>query len=371
MTPTHTIINGHATAESRWARLGPYYAMFPLDFTFKVINKYSKKGDYIIDPFAGRCSTVFAGNILKRNSLGIEINPVGWLYGKVKLQPATKENVLIRLTDIYNKRNHYVNASKNINDFFRFCFCEEVLKFLIACRKNLDWQNNNVDATLMAIILVYLHGKIGESLSNQMKMTKAMSIPYSIQWWKKHGFRTPPEINPYNFLKTKIEWRYAKGAPKTLTDSHVILGDSTIKLTNVVKQNKRKFALLFTSPPYCAVTNYHVDQWLRLWMLGGQETTQSPKEKYKGRFNNKQEYYTLLDSVFGLCSKIMKVNSIIYVRTDIRKFTRETTEQILEKYFPKHKKMTFVHKVNKRTQTDVIGNISSEKGEVDIILSRY
>ena len=65
---------GFKTAEGRWARFGPYYAMFPLEFAFEVVDKYSKKGDYIIDPFAGRCSSIYAGGVLERNSLGIEIN---------------------------------------------------------------------------------------------------------------------------------------------------------------------------------------------------------------------------------------------------------------------------------------------------------
>lgn len=75
---------GFSTAEARWARFGPYYAMFPLEFAFNVVEEYSKEGDYIIDPFAGRCSSIYAGGVLGRNSLGIEINPVGWLYGKSK-----------------------------------------------------------------------------------------------------------------------------------------------------------------------------------------------------------------------------------------------------------------------------------------------
>lgn len=43
------IVKGQQTAESRWAKFGPYYAMFPIDFAFKVVKQYSRKGDYIID----------------------------------------------------------------------------------------------------------------------------------------------------------------------------------------------------------------------------------------------------------------------------------------------------------------------------------
>ena len=309
------ILNGHQTAEARWARFGPYYAMFPLDFAFDVVKKYSRKGDCIIDPFAGRCSSVFAGGVLGRVSLGIEINPVGWLYGKVKLKPAFKHEVLARLNDIYSKRNYFSQSIKKMPEFYRICFCDEVLKFLLAARKYLDWKENNVDATLMSIILVYLHGKLGEGLSNQMRMTKSMGMAYSVKWWKQQQLEVPPEINPYEFIAKKIEWRFDKGVPNISTNSQVIFGDSTIKLVDVaneVKASNKKFSLLFTSPPYCSITDYHADQWLRIWMLGGSENPQYLKDKHKGRFVNKQEYYNLLDNVFGLCAGIMKDNATIY-----------------------------------------------------------
>src|SRR5690348_288738 len=118
MIETKKILKSFSTAESRWARFGPYYAMFPLDFAFDVVEKFSEEGDYIIDPFAGRCSSIYAGGVLGRSSLGIEINPVGWLYGFVKLQPADKEEVVDRLLEIYGKRNYYRRAIKKMDEFF-------------------------------------------------------------------------------------------------------------------------------------------------------------------------------------------------------------------------------------------------------------
>jgi DNA modification methylase len=375
MINTSQILKGHQTAEARWARFGPYYAMFPLDFAFDVVKKYSKEGDYIIDPFAGRCSSIFAGGVLGRVSLGIEINPVGWLYGKVKLEPASKDKVIDRLLEVYSKRNYFSQSIEKMPEFYRICFCDEVLKFLLAVRKYLDWEKNNVDATLMSIILVCLHGKLGEGLSNQMRMTKSMGMAYSVKWWKEKGFETPPEINPYEFLTKKIEWRFDKGLPNIPADSRVIFGDSTVKLVDIAKKSKEhdiKFSLLFTSPPYCSITDYHADQWLRLWMLGGSENPQYFKEKHKGRFINKQEYYDLLDSVFRLCSEIMEDGATVYVRTDARQFTFDTTLEILKKHFPNHqvKVRKKPLKEDTRTQTKLFGDKSMKPGEVDIILTR-
>lgn len=374
MIKVENILNGFTTAEARWARFGPYYAMFPLEFAFDVVLKYSRKGDYIIDPFAGRCSSIYAGSVLGRNSLGIEINPVGWLYGRVKLNPANKLDVINRLHEIYKKRNFFKDSLEMMPEFFRICYCDEVLTFLLAARSHLDWKNNQTDATLMSILLVYLHGKIGEGLSNQMRMTKSMGMNYSIDWWKKHNMINPPKINPAEFITQKIDWRYEKGKP-TVHESAVIYGDSASKLKLIVEravENKIKFSLLFTSPPYYSITNYHADQWLRLWLLGGPEHTKSLMDKHKGRFGNKQEYFNLLDTVFGLSSELMKKKSTIYVRTDKREFTLQTTMDILTKYFPKHD-LQIVEKPLKRntkTQTKLYGDKSLKPGEVDLILTK-
>lgn len=366
-------LKGNSTAETRWAKFGPYYAMFPIDFAFKVIEQYSKPNDYIIDPFAGRFSSVYAGGVLGRNSVGIEISPIGWLYGNTKLCPAPKDEIKDRLLDIYNRRNDFTDEAKNMGEFFQLCYCPEVLKFLLSVRENLDWKNNNTDATLVSIILVHLHGKMGEGLSNQMRQTKAMGLNYSINWWKTNGFTKPPEYNPLDFLMKKIDWRYAKNIPNIETDCKAIFGDSTIELEELIKiskKNKIKYSLLFTSPPYCSVVDYHVEQWLRLWLLKeGAEKPQTNPDKYKNRFNSKDDYRELLDSVFGACSEIMQKKCTVFVRTDIRDFTHDLTIELLQNHFPKHKLARSESEVLTKNQTEVFGN-KSRKKEVDLILTR-
>ncbi len=318
MIKTEEIIKGFKTPEARWARFGPYYAMFPVDFAFKVIEKYSKEGDFII------------------------------------------------------QRNYFGSIAELMPLFYRMCYCHEVLKFLLSARQSLDWKNNNVDATLMSILLVYLHGKLGEGLSNQMKMSKAMGMNYSVEWWRKHNLSKPPEIIPIDFIIKKIQWRYEKGKPNVY-DSRVIFRDSTVQLPTIVQRADEtgiRFSLLFTSPPYCSVTDYHADQWLRLWLLGETVDSDSPGERYKGRFVSKEEYYLLLNTVFGNCSHLMDEKSTIYIRTDKRQFTLNTTKKILRKHFPNHRMRIADRPFTKKTQTEIHGNTSTESGEVDIIMIR-
>lgn len=50
-------------------------AAYPLSLAKHFIEIYSKEGDTVLDPFAGVGTTLDAANLLKRNSLGVELNP--------------------------------------------------------------------------------------------------------------------------------------------------------------------------------------------------------------------------------------------------------------------------------------------------------
>ena len=83
---------------------------------------------------------------------------------------------------------------------------------------------------------------------------------------------------------------WPKGCPTITPKSRVELGDSTEILPNLVDEvncgEQKRCSLLFTSPPYQGVTNYHEDQWLRLWLLGGPPKPQYAAEKHKGKFTS-------------------------------------------------------------------------------------
>lgn len=369
-------------AIGRWAAVGPYYAMFPLNFAFDVVGKYSNEGELVLDPFAGRASSVFAAATQEREGFGIEINPVGWVYAQAKLNPAPQEDVEKRLKSLVNKSDEFfrqsevlpkfLDQSKDVSEFFKVCYSKKVLTFLLSARDDLDWEHNQVDCTLMAILLIRLHGKPGEALSNQMRQTKAMSPNYSVRWWRERNLN-PPEIDFYDFLLQKIRWRYAKGLPRVTPHSKVELGDSTQilpRIVELVKRDKHKqCSLLFTSPPYQGVTNYHDDQWLRLWLLGGLPKPQYVEVKHKGKFLAKKSYRELLESVFKSVSQIMSDESTIYVRTSAREFTFNTTIEILRKYFPGWNEKIIPKPFGRKTQTHLFGDLTQKPGEKDIIFT--
>jgi hypothetical protein len=349
--------------------------MFPTHFANEVIENYTEAGDRVLDPFAGRASSLFSAAAKGRMAVGVEINPVGWIYGQAKLAPAPESAVEIRIRELGEvARTSRGAPCLGLPVFFRHCFTDTVLRFLNAARSNLEWKHDAVDRTTMMFILVYLHGKRQSSLSNQMRQSKAMSPDYSVRWWEERNL-TPPQVDPESFLLQRVRWRYAKGTPPT-TASRLLLGDACELLDNIAQDvsgsGEKPFKLLFTSPPYHSLTNYHYDQWLRLWMLGGPS---APRRMGGGahekKFESKAQYENLLRTVFQKTARMMDPKGCVYVRTDARTFTLSTTLNVLKEAFVGWSLETTQRPFVRSTQTALFGDKRRKPGEVDIVLRAY
>jgi hypothetical protein len=344
--------------------------MFPRDFADHVIDTYTKPGDKVLDPFAGRGTSIYSAVTKGRSGTGIEINPVGWVYAKAKTSPANESDVLGRLAEIVLASTRFGKTIETLPVFYQWCFAPNVNRFLCAARKLLNWRRDKTDWTLMAIILIYLHGKRNSSLSNQMRQTKSMSPKYAIRWWKKRNMK-PPEVNPKEFLSKKLKWRYQKGIPE-MDEASIYLGDCNRVLSRLARYHYsggvNQFHLMITSPPYCGVTNYHYDQWLRLWLLGFEPQAYVNRGVLRGKFINREAYSNLIRKSFQKASLLLNKDAIVYVRTDKRKFTFETTRQVLKEVFPDKKLKEIDAPFRSPTQTQLFGDHSKKMGEVDLIL---
>lgn len=361
----------YSTAASRWAGVGPYYAMFPGAFADKVIARYTEPRDAILDPFSGRGTSIFSAAAMGRRGIGVEINPVGWVYSQAKLHPATEGSVIDRLVELSGLSRRYEDRAQNAPAFFHWCYRQNVLRFLLAARSHLDWRNRRTDWTVMAFLLINLHGKRADSLSNQMRQTKSMSPAYAVRWWRERGLK-PPEVDAIEFLMKRLQWRYRKGIPH-LEESRVYLGDSTTILPEVPRywgEQHKRARLLLTSPPYYGITNYHYDQWLRLWMLGGPALPRGGRGKYRGKFDNKPQYRQLLSDVFRGSKRLLRDDAVIYVRTDRRPLTLDMTVEVLKEIFPRHRVHRRFRPYVAPTQTRLFGHAEPKVGEVDLILTR-
>lgn len=352
-----------STIEGRWSGFGPYYAMFPVEFARKVIAQYCPPNGAVLDPFCGRGTVPFVAMATGREAAACDINPVAWVYAKVKTDPhPNSSDVLARAKEIFDG----IQADDRIpeNEFQELAWAPDVLAYLNAARRLLNWRSSSIDRTLMGTLLIHLHAKLGDGFSNQMRQSKSMAPAYSVRWWKERNMM-PPVIDMLDLIKKKLDWRYQKGILIPEQERpQIILRDAREAIPTL--HSSFKADLVFTSPPYCGVTNYRYDNWIRLWLLGEGPAVASGDTKQ--RYVNKTAYKELLNETFSACSKVTKENAVIYVRTDARQFTLEATKAALCLAWP-DKEMFFIHDgFKKATQTALYGDKSKKPGEVDLLL---
>ena len=212
ISPASDYSTGMSSAEARWARLGPYYAMFPINFARDAIDRYTQPQDLVLDPFCGRGTAPYAAMVAGRDAIACEVNPVAWIYAAAKTAPEPDPHrVKNRIRELAESASP--KDREPCSEFQTRAFCGAVLGLINTARRELQWRHDTTDRTVAAFIVHYLHSKIPQGLSNQMRHCRAMAPGYSVRWWQDNGFETPPEVEPVSFLHARVDWRYRWGIP--------------------------------------------------------------------------------------------------------------------------------------------------------------
>lgn len=253
----------------RFHSICPYFAMFPEAFVRRNVLAWSKRNDVILDPFSGRGTTVFESLVNGRKAIGCDTNPVAACLSRSKADAPALKDVVSRLAELKRKSVRFSPKSAEMNDeFFTTCFQEETLRQILFLKEKLEWRTSRVDCFIAALALGCLHGESHRTeacFSNRMPRTISTKPTYSVRWWKTNGC-LPPKRDVFPILATAADYRYQ--SPRPAIRGRVVEGDAR-KAASLFRSYKEKVKLVITSPPYLDITDYHEDQWLRLWFLGG------------------------------------------------------------------------------------------------------
>jgi hypothetical protein len=253
----------------RFHSICPYFAMFPESFVRRNLIAWSKRDDVVLDPFSGRGTTVFESLLNGRKALGCDTNPVAVCLSRAKADPPKLIEILARISELETKSRRSRSSAMEVTDeFFTLCFHERTLQQLLFLKKKLEWRESRVDCFIAALALGCLHGESHRTelcFSNRMPRTISTKPAYSVRWWQKNNC-LPPDRNIFAILRTCAEYRYESPVPGI--KGRVVEGDVR-RAGALLRRYKEKVKLVITSPPYLDITDYHEDQWLRLWFLGG------------------------------------------------------------------------------------------------------
>ncbi|MEO8462013.1 MAG: DNA methyltransferase, partial [Chloroflexota bacterium] len=170
-----------------------YLASFPAALSHAFIARYSRPGDVVLDPFAGRGTVPLQASAEGRIGVGNDLNPFAHLLTAAKVEPATPAEARTRLARLTlawpGAADHWLALADAIQAdpehggpeavpaevavaFHRTTFGQ-----LLYVRDALDL-DDRVDRFLAAAITGILHGKSASYLSELMPNTFSMAPRY-------------------------------------------------------------------------------------------------------------------------------------------------------------------------------------------------
>ena len=268
-----TFVNEFWTARQRAASSLheiSYRACFKPQLPRFFIQRLTKPGEVVYDPFMGRGTTVIETALLGRVPYGCDINPLSIFLTRPRLKPPSVEEVAARLHEI-----DFTDADELPDPLLVF-YHPETLKEICALKKYLLARkaSGEIDATDRWIWMVALNRLTGHSPGffsvytlppNQAVSVKAQT---KINETRK---QTPPRKRVGELICRKTRQLLSDCDPRTrrtLSD----VGDEARLLTShssmVPGILSDSVSLVVTSPPFLDVVDYANDNWLRCWFIG-------------------------------------------------------------------------------------------------------
>jgi len=291
-------------------RACPYHSMFPLEFPQRALQGL-KRGEWVLDPFVGRGTTIWAARLLGLNVVGVDTSPVACAASRALLATSSVDEV-VGLCHSLIREFHCDGVLRG--GFWSWAYHEETLAELGKLRRALlePGLPEDASALLTLMVLARLHGPLRKQrptyYSNQMPRTYAPKPAYAVRWWRRRGQR-PPRVSVSGLLE-RVARAYL-GAMPPKVEGCVLMQDAR---EVDYRACGGPFACIVTSPPYPGMRTYVQDQWLRRWFLGGPP---GPDYRYAGQLGGagtRTGYAAELRKVWLRCAEAAKPGARLVVR---------------------------------------------------------
>ena len=247
-----------------------YRACFKPQLPRFFIERLTKPGDIIYDPFMGRGTTLVEAALLGRTPYGCDINPLSDIFVRARLNPPSLSEIEARIEKINFKVAD--ETPENLLVFFH----PETLKEICALKKYLLRKKNkgeldNVDSWIWMVATNRLTGHSPGFFSvYTMPPNQAVSVNSQIKINEKRGQTPQRRLVPELILRKSrqllgdIDAQHRYQLSVSSEDSLLVTGsaDDTPEILS------DSVALVVTSPPFLDVVDYEKDNWLRAWFCG-------------------------------------------------------------------------------------------------------
>jgi hypothetical protein len=270
---TPTFVNEFWTAKQRDAsRLHEisFRACFKPQLPRFFIERLTRPGEIVYDPFMGRGTTPLEAAMLGRVPFGCDVNPLSAVLTRPRLNPPTLDQIAERLEQID------FNTSDDLPEDLLVFFHPATLREISSLRQYLldRIKGNVLDPVDDWICLVALNRLTGHSAGFFSVYTLPPNQAVSVKSQQKINLdrnQTPPRRAVPHLILKKSRVLLGDCEPavrRTLAG----VADKSLLLTQPAAATPEipsdSVSLVVTSPPFLDVVDYAGDNWLRCWFLG-------------------------------------------------------------------------------------------------------
>ena len=294
-----------------------YLASFPAALAHAFIARYSRPGDVVLDPFAGRGTVPLQACVEGRLGVGNDLNPFSHILTAAKVDPPTAGETANRLARLRIDWSFEASGWEALGlDLSRaavralagdgpaagggramsipgigvpaagsgasargggepiplevaLAYHPRTLGQLLFARSRLDL-SDRTDRFMAAAVTGILHGKSRSYLSDLMPNTFSMAPRYVRDYARRTAF-VGPERDVFTCLREKLGRLERDGRPASR--GLALLGDARdagprMRAALHERALPERARLVVTSPPYLRVLKYGYYNWLRTWFLG-------------------------------------------------------------------------------------------------------
>jgi hypothetical protein len=259
-----------------------YRACFKPQLPRYFIERLTKPGDTVYDPFGGRGTTAVEAALMGRLPISNDINPLSQMLARPRLEPPSIPELADRLAQIPRS----TSEECDLEMFYHHDTESEIraMREWFANRKMAD-RFDSVDGWLRMVATNRLSGHSPGFFSvYTLPPNQAVSAKKQQELNNRRGQK--PEYRDTHKLILKKSIQLTTGISQSEAENLRIAVQGAIFLTSDARRTPEipdaSVALTVTSPPFLNVINYKEDNWLRCWFCAqdadsiGKKITASP-----------------------------------------------------------------------------------------------
>ena len=244
-----------------------YRACFKPQLPEFFIEKYTKPGDLVADPFLGRGTTPLQAHLMDRRAAGSDVNPLCVMLARPRFDPPPLQEAEARLRKILDAGDDVADAAAPEEDLLAFYHPDTLSQLLILRRWFIVRERQaGLDRTDDWLRMVCLNRLSGHSPGFFSVRTMPPNQAVSAESQRRINQRQdqtpgPKDIVDIVMRKSRSLLRTGYPAPQTLAFPvlHTATADHLFYLAD------GSVDLVVTSPPFLNIVDYRKDNWLRCW----------------------------------------------------------------------------------------------------------